>query len=454
MELEKIKSKTIEMILKFSIPSIVAMVLTSFITVADGFFIGNYIGKDGIAAVNLGLPVIYLFLAAGLLVSVGGAALAGMALGAGEQKRSNQIFHQTVVTTIVFAVLTAILVFIFFDPMLDILGAAGQVREHFEVYYVIMLPELVIMLINSSMGMFIRAEGSPGYYMKISIMSVLINIFLDYIFVGPMHLGIAGVAVASLLAEVLSLIWSFCFFWKRSRVYRFELCSICGFWGKISFDTKLLKHTLFNGSSEFIGELSVGIAMFAYNFVIMRCIGVDGVTAFTIVGYVAYVFSMIVVGFGQGASPLISYCYGAGERRLAGKIRRCTSVLVFAVGAVTFLLMTSLSDWYGSLFVKSAAVQDMICSGMVLFMLSFFFSGINAITSFYFTATGRAGQSAVISLSRGLVVLLVCIFVLPVYLGMTGIWLAAPVTEAVTLGISVWCLMREQMRKEKKYNVN
>lgn len=454
MELEKIKSKTMGMILKFSIPSIIAMVLTSFITVADGFFIGNYIGKEGIAAVNLGLPVIYLFLAAGLLVSVGGAALAGMAFGAGELKKSNQIFHQTVATTVVFAILTAIFVFIFFEPMLDILRAAGQVREHFQVYYKIMLPGLVVMLINSSMGMFIRADGSPGYYMKLSIMSVLINIFLDYIFVGPMHLGIAGVAAASLLAEALSLICSVWFFWKRSKVYRFEYSSTCGFGGKISFDTKLLKHTLCNGSSEFIGELSVGIAMFAYNFVIMRCIGVDGVTAFTIVGYVAYVFSMVIVGFGQGASPLMSYCYGAGERHLAGRIRRCTSTLVFAVGAVTFLLMTPLSGWYGSLFVKSAAVQDMICSGMVIFMLSFFFSGVNVITSFYFTATGRAGQSAVISLSRGLVVLLVCIFVLPVYLGMAGIWMAAPVTETVTLAISVWCLMREQMRKEKKYKVN
>lgn len=443
MELEEIKSKTTGMILKFSVPSIIAMVLTSLITVADGFFIGNYIGKEGIAAVNLGLPVIYLFLASGLLASVGGAALAGMAFGAGEIKRSNQIFHQTVATTIVFAILTAMLVFLFFEPMLDILGAAGLVREHFKAYYQIVLPELVIMLGNSSLGMFIRAEGSPGYYMKINIMSILVNIFLDYIFAGPMHLGIAGIAAASLVAAVLSLFGSVWFFWSRSKVYRFEFRGIHDLAGKNFFDGDLLKHILLNGSSEFIGELSTGIAMFAYNFVIMRHIGVDGVTAFTIVGYVAYVFSMIVVGFGQGTSPLISYSYGAGEHWLAGRIRRRTSILVFAVGAFTFLVMTPLSGWYGSWFVKSAAVQDMISSGMVLFMLSFFLSGVNAVTSFYFTATGRAGESAVISLSRGLVVLLVCIFVLPVYLGMTGIWLAAPVTEAVTLGISVWCLRRK-----------
>lgn len=448
MELEKIKTSTIQVIFKFSVPSIIAMVLTSFITVADGFFIGNYIGEEGIAAVNLGLPIIYLFLAAGLLVSVGGAALAGMASGAGEIKRSNQIFHQTLGTTVAAAILTAVLVYVFFEPMLDILRAAGPVREHFTTYYKIMLPELVIMLINSSLGMFIRAEGQPGYCLMMNCISVFVNIILDYIFAGSMHLGIAGIAVASLMAAGLSLIGSVWFFWKRSKGYRLELCSVLSFLGKISFDAGLLKHTLLNGSSEFIGQMSTGIAMFAYNFVIMHYIGVDGVTAFTIVGYVAYVFSMIIVGFGQGASPLISYSYGAGERRLAAKIRRCTSVLVLLAGVLTFLVMVPLAGWYGGLFVKGAAVQDMIREGMLIFMSSFFLSGFNVVTSFYFTATGRAGESAVISLSRGLVVLLICIFVLPVYLGMTGIWLAAPVTEAVTLGISVWCLRRKGMPVE------
>lgn len=445
MELEKIKTSTMQVIFKFSVPSIIAMVLTSFITVADGFFIGNYIGEEGIAAVNLGLPIIYLFLAAGLLVSVGGAALAGMASGAGEIKRSNQIFHQTLGTTVAAAILTAVLVYVFFEPMLDILRATGPVREYFTTYYKIMLPELVIMLINSSLGMFIRAEGQPGYCLMMNCISVFVNIIFDYIFAGPMHLGIAGIAVASLMAAGLSLMGSVWFFWKRSKGYRLELCSVLSFSGKISFDAGLLKHTLLNGSSEFIGQMSTGIAMFAYNYVIMHYIGVDGVTAFTIVGYVAYVFSMIIVGFGQGASPLISYSYGAGERRLAAKIRRYTSVLVLLAGVLTFLVMVPLAGWYGGLFVKGAAVRDMIREGMLIFMSSFFLSGYNVVTSFYFTATGRAGESAVISLSRGLVVLLICIFVLPVYLGMTGIWLAAPVTEAVTLGISVWCLRRKGM---------
>ena len=211
--------------------------------------------------------------------------------------------------------------------------------------------------------------------------------------------------------------------------------------GRFSFSAAVLRRTLLNGSSEFVGEMSTGIAMFAYNYVIMRRIGVDGVTAFTIVGYVSYVFSMIVIGFGQGASPLVSFSYGARAHDLAGRLRKKTNMLVFGIGTVTFMVMVLLSGWYSGLFVKNDAIREMVQDGMTIFMVSFFFSGVNAVTSFYFTSIGKAVESAVISLARGLVVLLACIFVLPAYLGMTGVWLAAPVTEIVTIcisGVLVW----------------
>jgi len=437
MDLEKIKQNTAGMILQFSIPAIIAMVLTSLITVVDGFFIGNYVGEEGIAAVNLGLPIIYLFLSVGLMVSVGGVAIAGMSLGAGNITECNQVFRQTIATTTVFSVLTGVLVALFFEPMLDILGAAGQVRAYFKTYYGILMLELIVMVINSSFGMFIRGEGKPHDYMKVNIVSVLTNIVLDYVFAVILRVGIAGIAVASFLSAMVSFVLILHFFWKRAKVYRL---------GRFAFSADVLKRTLLNGSSEFIGEMSTGIAMFTYNYVIMRKIGVNGVTAFTIVGYVSYVFSMIVVGFGQGASPLISFSYGAKECELARKIRKKTNKLVFTIGAMIFFLMMVLSDWYSGLFVKSDTVREMVQYGMTIFMISFFFSGINAITSFYFTSIGKALESAVISLSRGLVVLLICIFMLPVYFGMTGVWLAAPVTEMITILISGFLMHWDQRR--------
>lgn len=428
MNLEQIKQNTAGMILKFSIPAIISMILTSLITIADGFFIGNYVGKEGIAAVNLGLPIIYLYLGVGLMVSIGGAAVAGMALGQDDRTACNQVFRQTIVTTLVFSIFISCIIVFCFQPMLSVLHADEKVSSYFQEYYRIMLLELPVMVVNSSFGMFIRGEGDPKYYMRISIISVILNVILDDVFAAWFHMGVAGVAAASLISEVISLVCILYFFVRKAKVYRL---------GRFCFSGKTCVQAILNGSSEFIGEMSTGIAMFAYNFVIMRKTGADGVTAFTIVGYVAYAFSMVIVGFGQGTSPLISFAYGAKEKILAADIRKRTNRYVFAAGIAVYLLMAAGMGWYSSVFVQNEHVEEMVRSGMPIFMASFFFSGINAISSFYFTATGRAFESAVISASRGLIVLLFCIFTLPYLFGMTGVWLAAPVTELVTLGVTL-----------------
>ena len=434
MNLEQMKTGTAGMIWRFSAPAIISMILTSLITIADGFFIGNYVGKEGIAAVNLGLPIIYLYLGVGLMVSIGGVSIAGRVLGAGDRNTCNQVFRQTIVTTLVSSTLLGGVMLLFFQPMMSVLRADGRVIGYFQDYYEIMLLTLPVMVVNSSFGMFIRSEGYPRYYMKISMLDVLLNIFLDYVFADWFHMGVAGIGLASLLAALVSLICILYFFMRKAKVYRL---------GRFRFSGKMCVQSILNGSSEFIGEMSTGIAMFAYNFVIMRKVGTDGVTAFTIVGYVAYVFSMVVVGFGQGTSPLISFAYGAREKMLASDIRKRTNRYVFGVGLAVFLLMAAGVKWYSGVFVQNDRVEGMIQSGMLIFMTSFFFSGVNAITSFYFTATGQAFPSAVISASRGLVILLVCIFTLPYLFGMTGVWLAAPVTELVTLGITLFFLRIE-----------
>lgn len=434
MNLESIQNNKIKTILQFSIPSIIAMVLTSLITVADGFFIGNYVGKEGLAAVNLGLPIVYLYLAVGLMVSVGGVAIAGITLGGGDIKKCNNIFNQTMCTAMVATILLSVIMWLCLDPMLHVLNTDVKVAGFFKDYYGIMLLELPIMVINASFGMFIRGEGKPQFFMQTNILNVLLNILLDYLFVRWFHFGVKGVAVASLLSALVILCCILYFFIKKSSIYKF-----CGF----SFSGKILQSTLLNGSSEFVGEMSMSISMFAYNFVILKNIGVDGVTAFTIVGYISYIFSMIIVGFGQGASPLISFTFGAKEHFLAASLRRITNFMVFIAGTVVLLLVSIGSGGYSSLFVKNEIVEQMVHSGVIIFAVSFLFSGINTITSFYFTSIGKAKESAVISSARGLVILLICIFTLPLLLGMTGVWLVAPVTESLTLLLSLFFIGKE-----------
>lgn len=433
MDIELIRNNRAQMIFRFSIPSIIAMVLTSLITVADGFFIGNYVGEEGIAAVNLGLPIIYLFLAIGLMTAVGGSAIAGMAMGAGDIKKCNAVFNQTMLTTAIASVGLSILVFVLFDPMLTLFGATGVVAEHFRTYYGILLFELPIMIMNSSFGMFIRGEGNPQFFMKVSVLGVALNIVLDYVFAKLLLLGVAGIAYASLISVLVSLACIVLFFARKSKVYKL---------GTFKFDAVAFKNTMLNGFSEFVGEMSMCISMFAYNYVIMRSIGVDGVTAFTVVGYVSYIFSMVIVGFGQGISPLLSFTYGAQEHDLAISIRKKTNLFVFVAGAAVTALMFIISDWYSGVFVESEAVRTMIRSGIYIFTSSFLLAGVNTITSFYFTSIGKATESAVISSARGLVILLAAIFTLPALLGMTGVWLASPITEALTILISAMFIVR------------
>ena len=433
MNVEMMKKNVTGTILQFSVPAIIAMVLTSMITIADGYFCGNYVGKEAIAAVNLGLPIVYLYLALGLMLSVGGVAIAGMALGAEEKEKANAVFNQTMVTTTIVSFLLSAIIAICFTPVMHLLHAQGEMGTYFSRYYRILLWELPLMVINSSFGMFIRGEGNPQFFMKVNILNVASNILMDYLSVRWLDMGVEGIAIASLLAAILELLCIIAYFVKNAAIYHFAV---------FTFSKEVLKSTILNGSSEFIGEMSMSISMAAYNFVILKHIGVDGVAAFTVVGYLAYVFSMIIVGFGQGASPLFSFTYGAEEYMLCTEIRKKTSRFVFLAGVVFVLFILLTSHWYSGLFVKSDSVQHMIQSGIYIFISSFLVDGFNTITSFYFTSIGRAKESAVISSARGLIVLLICIFTLPVLFGMIGVWMVSPVTEVITFFISIYYLGR------------
>lgn len=434
---DSIRAGKTRAILAFSVPAIISMVLTSLINVADGFFMGNFIHKDAIAAVNLGLPIIYLFLATGLMVSVGGSVLAGMAMGRQDEKSCRSVFSQTIVTCAALCVLLSVVMFFLLRTLLAALGAEGDVAQYFLQYYAILLFELPIMTVNASLGMFVRAEGRPQFYMAVTAFTCVLNILLDWLFTAGFGFGVRGIAAASLVSALLGFAFLLFYFLKKARVFRFV---------RFRFDRKVFRDTMLNGLSEFIGELSMCISMAAYNFVIMRRIGVDGVTAFTVVGYTTYVFSMVVCGFGQGMAPLSSFVYGAKEKLLARNLFTRTVLLVLAAGCATVALVGFGSGWYSRIFVSDAEVQQMIKSGILIFMWSYILCGLNAIASFYFTSIGKAKESAVISSARGLVILLVAIFVLPAILGMNGVWLASPATEILTLAITLFYLKKD--RKE------
>lgn len=428
MDLNKIMQHRSQVILQFAIPSIIAMILTSMINIIDGFFTGNYIGTEGLAAVNLGLPIVYLYLAIGLMIGVGGISIAGRLLGAEKKEITNHVFRQTLVFCIIVSFALTLVFLFLLSPISSIFKTDDVTRKYFVQYYSIMIFELPLMVITTVLGMFIRGEGNPGFVMVTNLLGVILNSIFDYIFVKPLSLGITGIAWASLLSVLIVMAISLFYFINGSKIFKF---------GKYNYNKQVLMETIFNGSSEFIGELSMCISMSAYNYVVLKKAGVNGLGAFTIIGYVSYVFSMIIVGFGQGIVPIVSYAYGAKQSKLARKVRNTTIKMVSSVAIVFFVVMSFVAGWYCGLFSESSEVSKLVIPGLRLQMSSFVFAGINTIASFYFTAIGKAKESAVISASRGLIILMIAIFVLPRIFGITGVWLVNLTTEAITLLFSI-----------------
>ncbi len=423
------------MILQFAIPSIIAMVLNAFVTIVDGFYLGNYIGEEGLSAVTIGLPIIYIYLAFGIMIGVGGISLAGRLLGEQNLDKANQVFRQTLWTIGIKSLILTALAFILFPIVMATMDIDVSVSAYMNRYFPIMFITYALMTINITMGMFIRGEGKPEVFMKISILTVGINILLDFLFIAKFGWGIRGIALASLISVLIGFVIGLRYFYRSSTVFKF---------GRIHFSKAILLETILNGSSELIGQLSLALATFAYNWAILREVGVSGIAAFTVLGYSAYVFNMLVIGFGQGASPLMSFAYGANERKLTQEIRKLTSYYVLASGIIIFIGLQLSANVYSLVFVQSQAIQELVQDGIRIFPIAFIILGINVIGSFYFTSIGKAKESALISALRGLVILLLAIIILPILWGMQGVWLVAPVTELLTLLVTIRLLMKDK----------
>ena len=435
MDMKRIKQNKLKTILQFSIPSIIAMLLQTIITITDGYFTGNYVGEQALAAINLGLPILYFYLGMGLCVGVGGSVICGRLLGAGDRRTANEVFSQTMATAVVVCVLVSLLVGALFTPILHVLWADGSLAGYFTAYYRIMLFTYPLMVPGTIFGMFIRVDGKPQLCMLVSIAGCILNVVLDYMFVAVMGMGIQGSALGSLIVQAVTALIQLGYFLSRSAGIRFH---------RFVFDRQINREMFFNGSSEFIGEMASAISMFAFNYVLMKYVGAEGVAAFTILGFVVYGYSMICIGFGQGISPLVSICWGARETETAVAIRKITNGILLAAGIVVAGVFFLAGGTYAGMFGCSSHVADMVASGFRIYAVTFVVMGYDVIGSMYFTSCGDAKSSALISALRGIVLLLAFTLILPAVLGMTGVWLAAPCTEVLTAIVSTWLFKKQQ----------
>lgn len=421
---DKSKKGLLKTFLNYSIPCIMAMFLTSAITLVDGLFIGNKFGGRGLAAVNLTMPVLYLMLGIAIMIGIGGVTIATHSMGAKDMLRARQRFTFTVILNAVFIVALSVILKVFIDDVVHMLNAKGELQAYVKDYLGTMSYFFTFMMANIIFSMFIRGEGKPKLSLMFGIISNIINIILDYLFIFVFDLGIKGAAYASGIAVIISSLMGLVYFLSGKSAYRFV---------KFRFNSADFRSILFNGSSEFIGNISISITNYLFNYVILSRIGIDGVAAFTIVGYVSFIQSMIITGIAQGLNPLVSFSFGARDRDTIMKILAIGIRAVIYVGIGSFILSLAATELVASLFVGgNSNIVSILSIGLRVFAASFLLSGYNFIASAYFTSLGDAKTSATIAMLRSLILVLIFLLTLPPLLGDIGIWLTIPLTEAVT----------------------
>jgi putative MATE family efflux protein len=422
--------------ISYSIPCILGMFLTSFITIVDGMFIGWKMGEKGLAAVNLSLPVLYILLALTIMIGVGGVTLGAQSLGKQDRTRANHYFNLALLVTILVNITAIIILLLFQDGIVRLLNAKGILAGYVRDYLGTMTFFYVFMMVNMVFTMFIRSEGKPRLSLLFGVVANTINIILDYIFIMRLGYGMKGAAVASGLSVIIAFILAMIYFLSKKSLYKFS---------KPSLRMRDLKQMLFLGSAEFIAQISLSMITYLLNWVVLKRIGINGVAALTIVGYVSFIQNMILTGIAVGIHPLISFYFGAKNKDKILELLSIALKAVFYTGAFIFMIVILAADWIAGIFAKNNKELLRIADqGLQLFALAFLMNGYNIIAAAYFTSLGEAKAATVISLLRNLIFVSIFIFILPSVIGNIGIWLTAPLAEGITFLIAYFWIKRSK----------
>ncbi|SHM73231.1 putative efflux protein, MATE family [Anaerosporobacter mobilis DSM 15930] len=422
-------------LLKFTLPSVIMMVFNSFYTMVDGGFVSNFVGTTALSAVNISYPLISLVFAIGIMLASGGSAVVAKQMGEGKQLKAKQSYTFIVTCGVVLGIVIAFIGLFFTKEISLLLGANDAIYEYcydYILYISIFIPFAILQVLFQ---FFFVTAGRPNLGLIVTVIGGAANIFLDYLFMGPMELGIKGAAVATgigfMIPAVIGLIW---FAKKEDRILCFT---------KPKFDGKVLIRTCTNGSSEMVSNLAVAVTTFLFNKLMMRYVGEDGVAALTIVLYAQFLFTAVFLGYTSGIAPLFSYNYGAQDEKRLKKLFKLSIIFITICSILAYAFSLLLAKPVVGLFSEpNSTVYNLAIHGMDLFGISFLFMGFNIFASGLFTSFSNGLISALLSFLRTFVFIILAIMFLPKLLNVDGIWLSIPLAELVALFVSLGYMIR------------
>lgn len=436
---------TFKKLLRFVLPSILMMIFSSIYGVIDGFFVSNFANESGsaFAGVNFTWPILMIFQCFGLMMGAGGSALVGKILGEKDTEKANKYFTMIFLVTLGGGILFSIIGFLTIEPIINLLGATGELKNSAVLYGKLMVSfNLFAVLQMFFQSIFVLAE-KPKLGTLFTVLAGVTNILLDTLFVALFKWGLNGAAVASILGQFVGgIIPIFYFLNKKNKsLLRFQITSI---------KFKPIIKVFSNGLSELLSNISGSISGMLFNFQILKYIGEKGVSAFGTVMYTQMIFMGVFIGFLIGISPIISYNYGAKNEIELKNIFKKSMVIIFAAGALMVILSCALSTPLSYAFVGyDKETFELTKHVFFIYSLTYLLLGYNMFASSLFTALNDGVSSAIISTSRILVFEIVMVLVMPLIFGSEGIWWSVSVAQIFSAIVSTLFIVFK--RKKFKY---
>ena len=432
---------TYSKLLRFVFPSIIMMVFTSIYGVVDGLFVSNFAGKTAFASINLVMPFVMILGGIGFMIGTGGTALVSKVLGEGKKEKANEIFTMMIIFTLLLGALLSVIGVISMPWVAKFLGATEEMMADCVIYGRSVTGFTVAFMLQNVFQSFLIAAEKPKLGLLATVLAGITNMALAAIFIIVFKWGVAGAAIATGLSQCVGGIFPLIYFLrKNSSLLRLT---------KTKLEIKPILNACGNGSSELMSNISSSVVSMIYNFQLMKYVGEDGVSAYGVLMYVQFIFVAIYIGYAIGCAPITGYHFGARNHNELKNMLRKSSFLSAVSGVVLTILAIALSSPLAKLFVGyDEELYELTRHAFRLFAYSFLLAGFNIFTSSFFTALNNGAVSAAISFMRTLIFQTSSVLILPIFLGVDGIWWAITVAEFFAFILSLIFLFA----KRKKYN--
>ena len=433
---------TYRRLIRFVIPSVAMMILTSIYGVVDGLFVSNFVGKTPFAAVNLVIPFTMILGAFGFMLGTGGTALVAKTLGEGRQEEANRIFSMLIYFALGLGVLLTIFGIAVLKRIVIKMGADDAMLRHCMIYGRIVLLGIPFYMLQNMFQNFLIAAEKPQLGLIVTIAAGVTNVVLDALFIAVLGWGVAGAAAATALGQCVGGLIPFVYF-ARKNSSRLALVK-----------TKLLGGALLrtctNGSSELVSNISMSSVGMLYNAQLMKVAGENGVAAYGVILYVNFIFIAIYLGYAYGSAPIVAFNYGAGKKAELQNVLKKSLKLLLGTGIVLLSIGVLFAGVLSGLFVGyDAQLYAMTVRGLRFYSVSFLLSGFNIYGSSFFTALNNGVVSAAISFLRTVVFEVAAVLILPLFFGLDGVWCAITVAELASILITIGAF--SALRKRYQY---